>query len=74
MTNFTVDTNILIYSVDPTDSTKHSIAKTVMTSVYSRGGSLPLQCLSEFYAACAKKHLAPLDKIAEVVDRAINSM
>ena len=75
MTNLTVDTNILIYSVDPTDAVKHAIAKTLMASVYLGGGPLPLQCLTEFYAVCAKKaHLATSNRIAEVVADASQSM
>jgi predicted nucleic acid-binding protein len=75
VTDLTVDTNILIYSIDPTDEVKHTIAKTVMAEVYLRGGPLPLQCLTEFYAACTRKaHLATSHRIAEVVANASESM
>jgi predicted nucleic acid-binding protein len=75
VTNFTVDTNILIYSVDPTETTKHNISKRLMAQAYLQGGPLPLQCLAEFYAACTKKrHLASAGKVAEVVHRAMESM
>ncbi len=74
MTNFTVDTNILIYSIDPTDAAKHRIARTIMARVYSSTAFLPLQCLSEFYAVCVrKKLLARVSQISEVVSRAIES-
>jgi predicted nucleic acid-binding protein len=75
VTNFTIDTNILIYSIDSTDPAKHVIARTIVVSIYSNGGILPLQCLSEFCAACTKKkHLGPIQEIEEAAKQAIRSM
>jgi predicted nucleic acid-binding protein len=75
VTNLTVDTNILIYSIDPTDAVKHTIAKTLMADVYLGGGPLSLQCLTEFYAVCTRKaHLATSNQVAEVVANASDSM
>jgi predicted nucleic acid-binding protein len=54
---FAYDTNILIYSVDPSDTAKREISdRIVLRSTYA-GFSIPLQCVTEFYRAVRKKRL-----------------
>lgn len=55
--DFTLDTNILIYAIDRTDPAKHSVAERLLDAVADNGGVLLLQSLSEFYRATTKKRL-----------------
>ena len=59
---YTVDSNIFLYALDVRDPVKHGIALRVMTSLVRQQGSIPLQCLSESYAVCAKKPIVALSK------------
>lgn len=51
---FTIDTNILIYSVDLSDQRKHSIATAVVRRLATSHGALSIQCLNEFYRATTR--------------------
>ena len=55
--NFGVDTNILIYSLDRSEPVKQLVADKLMRAVLSKRATLPLQCLNEFYRATTRKHL-----------------
>jgi predicted nucleic acid-binding protein len=55
--NFGVDTNILIYSLDRSEPVKQLVADKLIRAVLSKRAPLPLQCLNEFYRATTRKHL-----------------
>ncbi|MBB5064883.1 PIN domain-containing protein [Granulicella mallensis] len=70
--HFTVDTNILIYSVDRSDPAKQFIADKVIRALYAKRAKLPLQCLSEFYRATTRKRiLSPIEATEFVQDALI---
>lgn len=51
-----LDTNVLVYAVDPRDSRKHDIASRIVEEAIERGGyHLSAQVLFEFSNACQKK-------------------
>ena len=54
---FTLDTNILIYSVDPRAGLRHEIARRVVEMAAECDCYLTLQAISEFYAAATRKNL-----------------
>lgn len=57
MTSVTLDTNILIYSIDVAAGDRHSIAAQVIRRAAQASGLLTLQSISEFYAAATRKRL-----------------
>ncbi len=52
---FTLDTNVLVYSVDLTAGVRHEIARQVVTRARLCPCCLTLQSISEFYAAVTRK-------------------
>jgi predicted nucleic acid-binding protein len=44
-----VDTNVLVYSLDPNDARKHAIAREVLDPASSHDLVISTQVLSEFY-------------------------
>ena len=56
---FTLDTNILIYSVDGEAGRRHQIAAEIVEMAAKRDCWITLQAVSEFYAVAARKHLVP---------------
>lgn len=52
---FTLDTNILIYSMDGTSGIKHALAREIMNRVVGGRCRLTLQAVSEFYSATTRK-------------------
>jgi predicted nucleic acid-binding protein len=54
---FTLDTNILVYSVDGEGGRRHRIASEIVESAARRDCWITLQAVSEFYAVVARKHL-----------------
>lgn len=69
-----IDTNILIYSVDSSDPIKHEIADKIVERLIEVRGCLPLQCLSEFYALTTKKRLLSTEEAERVVQRMLMSL
>ncbi len=56
----TTDSNILIYSFDPTDQHKHKASIAIMAAMMAAHAVLPMQCLIEFYSVTTrKKYLTP---------------
>ena len=56
----TTDSNILIYSFDPTDPQKHKASIAIMAAMMAAHAVLPMQCLVEFYSVTTrKKYLTP---------------
>lgn len=51
----TLDTNILIYSVDDRDVTKQRVSRLIVASVASGSGRIGFQVCGEFYAAATRR-------------------
>ena len=56
---FTLDTNILIYSVDSRAGPRHEIARQIIDLAVGCDCWLTLRAVSEFYAAVTRKGLMP---------------
>lgn len=56
---FTIDTNILVYSVDRQAGERHEKAIELMEEMVNRDVVLTLQALSEFYSAVTRKNKMP---------------
>ena len=56
---FTLDTNILVYSVDNAAGAKHRLAIEIVDRAAECDCFLTLQALSEFYAAVTRKSIVP---------------
>jgi predicted nucleic acid-binding protein len=52
---YTLDTNILVYSVDRVAGPRHDTAREIVTRAASGSCCLTLQSISEFYAAVTRK-------------------
>jgi predicted nucleic acid-binding protein len=66
---FTLDSNILVYSFDPTDPVRHELALQIVHSSLDVDCWLTLQALSEFYSATTRKHmLSPLEASDQIND------
>jgi predicted nucleic acid-binding protein len=66
---FTLDTNLLVYSVDRTAGTRHELAIEIVDRATERDCYLTLQALSEFYAVVTLKGMAqPADAAARAED------
>jgi len=66
---FTLDTNILVYSVDRSSPVKHGAARRIIDLAVHRDCWLTLQAISEFYAAAVRKGRMPAaDAAAQASD------
>jgi len=54
---FTLDTNLLVYSVDHRDPTRHAIAVDIVRRAASADCLLTLQAVSEFYAVLIPNYI-----------------
>ncbi len=64
---FTLDTNLLVYSVDSTAGARHRLAIEIVDRATECDCFLTLQALSEFYAAVTRKAIVrPADAAAQV--------
>jgi predicted nucleic acid-binding protein len=54
---FTLDTNILVYSVDSESGRRHQLASEIVELSAKRDCWITLQAVSEFYAVVSRKHL-----------------
>ena len=68
ISRFTFDTNILIYSIDARDETKHRTAKRLIRSFSDSGCLVALQCLSEFFRATTRKQRLSATDAARVIN------
>ena len=59
----TLETNILIYSIDVSEGEKHERAKRLVDALLLRGATLPLQVLNELYFVCTRKKILPASAI-----------
>jgi predicted nucleic acid-binding protein len=64
---FTIDSNLFIYALDARDATKHLLADRLLKSLFQHRNPLPLQCLSETYAVCARKKIADLATVQSAI-------
>lgn len=60
MTGITVDTNILVYSVDDRDPTKHAASIAILTALEEQNGRLGVQTCGEFYSAATRRLKRPV--------------
>jgi predicted nucleic acid-binding protein len=66
---FTLDTNILVYSIDSAAGEQHALAAEIVDRAAECECWLTLQALSEFYAAVTRKGLVPpADAAAQASD------
>jgi predicted nucleic acid-binding protein len=64
---FTLDTNLLIYSVDADAGARHALALQIVDKAPDVDCWLTLQSLSEFYAAVTRKRIMPAPEAAAQV-------
>ena len=65
---FFLDTNIIVYSVDPADTKKQKIAKDILRrSAAKRDGAVSIQVLTEFSNVMINKFHRPADAVAGTV-------
>jgi len=65
---FTLDTNLLVYSVDQGEAVKHPLAVQILLAAPHVDCWLMLQALSEFYWAISRKRIMPLSEVAAQID------
>jgi predicted nucleic acid-binding protein len=66
---FSVDTNILVYSIDKDAGTRHEQSRTLVDALADRDCVLTLQALAEFFRAVTWKNKMPgADAAAMVID------
>jgi predicted nucleic acid-binding protein len=61
---FTLDANILVYSLDSTGGAKHDLAAEIVKAAARRPCVLTFQSLAETYWAVSRKNIAPRAEIA----------
>lgn len=59
---FTLDANVLVYSVDPRDPAKARSAQTVIQTAMTLDCRLTTQAIGEFYAAATRRLRLPVDR------------
>jgi predicted nucleic acid-binding protein len=64
---FSIDTNILVYSIDRDASTRHEQSRTLVDTLAERDCVLTLQALAEFFHAVTRKEKMPVDEAAAMV-------
>lgn len=65
---FTLDSNLLVYTVDTREGDKHRLAGQIILHAARHDCWLTLQSLSEFYTAATRKRIMPLAEAAAQVD------
>ena len=51
-----IDTNILVYAYDVSETTKHPIARDILTQIWNEGGGVVcVQNLMEFFVVITRK-------------------
>jgi predicted nucleic acid-binding protein len=69
VSRFTLDTNLLVYSVDNSAGTRHRHAREIVDCAVESDCWLTLQALGEFYVAATRKgFMPPADAAAQVAD------
>jgi predicted nucleic acid-binding protein len=65
---FTLDTNVLVYSVDRSAGVKHQLAAQILLQAPRLDCWLTLQSLSEFYSVATRKGIMPAAEAAAQID------
>jgi predicted nucleic acid-binding protein len=66
---FTLDTNILVYSIDSVAGVRHRIALDIVDRAIDRACWLTLQALGEFYVSATRKGITPpAEAAAQIAD------
>jgi predicted nucleic acid-binding protein len=66
---YTIDTNILIYAVDPVEGWKHQVAAAIVDCSAERSCILTVQALAEFVAVAMRRRLGSrADAVAQARD------
>lgn len=65
---FTLDTNILVYSVDRDAGEKHAIAMNIIDKAMLKNCVLTVQALAEFYSATTRKKGANHDYVVSLIE------
>jgi predicted nucleic acid-binding protein len=69
---YTLDTNVLVYSVDRTAGPRHDLAKQIMSRAASGPCCLTLQSVSEFFAVARRKGMMASTEAAGVAESMID--
>lgn len=64
---FSIDTNILVYSIDKDAGTRHEQSRTLVDALADRDCVLTLQALAEFFHAVTRKNKMPGAEAAAMV-------
>lgn len=64
---FSIDTNILILSIDRDAGTRHEQSRTLVDALAERDRVLTVQALAEFFHAVTRKDEMPLDQATAMV-------
>jgi len=64
---FSIDTNILVYSIDKDAGTRHEQSRTLVDALVDRDCVLTLQALAEFFHAVTRKNKMPGAEAAAIV-------
>lgn len=67
MARFSIDTNILIYSIDKDAGTRHDQARVMVDRLADEDCVLTLQALAEFFHAVTRKNKMPVAEAASMV-------
>ena len=67
MARFSIDTNILIYSIDKDAGTRHDQARVMVDRLADADCVLTLQALAEFFHAVTRKNKMPVAEAASMV-------
>ncbi len=67
-TKVTLDTNILIYAIDSSEGSKHTLASKLLLRAAIAKQPLMLQSLNEFSAVVRKKRLMPLTTLKKIIE------
>ena len=65
---FSLDTNILVYSIDNAAGERHALAAEIVDRAADCDCWLTLQALSEFYASVTRKNIVPAVDAAAIVN------
>ena len=67
MSAFSLDTNILIYAIDTSQSVKHTAAQALLEQALNAAWPIALQVLGEFYSATVRKKVLTRASAARTV-------
>ena len=67
MSTFSLDTNVLIYAIDPSQGAKHAAAQALLEQALNGAWPIALQVLGEFYSATTRKKVLTHAEAARTV-------